>query len=285
MIFTPCGSYFVDFGPWQWEYDVEFDAHVTRASLQIQTVSWVTSAGEPMVVSGEVMPNTGFDRIVTLVENGETVGDVSQLVFRDPDTLHAGELHRHFPFWEKISMRNPSPKQQEVVGWIRNKVSIATYFHHFTGSFQREYYDSDLPPPKLFKNNGSCQPFTQFIHKTLLARLRSGAISLVGKVGYVTPPHLVLPLTVEPGKPHLCHDARFLNLWMEDKPFTLDCLGDLPRYVSQDSYQTVLDDKSGYDHIFLFEDSRTFVGFQWGGWYFTYNTLPFLMEDFAVCIS
>ena len=67
------------------------------------------------------------------------------------------------------------------------------------------------------------------------------AISLVGKVGYVTPPHLFLPLTVEPGKPRLCHDARFLNIWMEDKPFTLDRLGDLPRYVSQDSYQTVLD--------------------------------------------
>ena len=62
---------------------------------------------------------------------------------------------------------------------------------------------------------------------------------------------------------------------MEDKPFTLDRLGDLPRYVSPDSYQTVLDDKSGSDHIFLYEDSRTFVGFQWGGWYFTYNTLPF----------
>ena len=49
--------------------------------MQIQTVSWITSAGEPMVVSGEVAPNTGFDRIVTLVETGETVGDVSQLVF------------------------------------------------------------------------------------------------------------------------------------------------------------------------------------------------------------
>ena len=35
------------------------------------------------------------------------------------------------------------------------------------------------------------------------------------------------------------------------------------------------DDKSGYDHILLTNDSRTFFGIQWGGWYFTYNTLPF----------
>ena len=63
-------------------------------------------------------------------------------------------------------------------------------------------------------------------------------------------PYLVLPLTVEPSKPRLCHDARFLNLWMQDKPFTLDGVTDLPRYVSKDSYQTVLDDKSGYDTLF-----------------------------------
>ena len=115
----------------------------------------------------------------------------------------------------------------------------------------------------------------RFIQQTLLERLETGAVSLLGKVGVVEPPHLVLPLTVEPTKPRLCHDARFLNLWMADKPFTLDSLTDLPRYVSRDSYQTVLDDKSGYDHILLTDDSRTFFGIQWGGWYFTYNTLPF----------
>ena len=62
---------------------------------------------------------------------------------------------------------------------------------------------------------------------------------------------------------------------MEDKPFTLDTLNALPRYVAKDSYQTVLDDKSGYDHILLSEDSRAFSGIQWGGWYFIYNMLPF----------
>ena len=97
----------------------------------------------------------------------------------------------------------------------------------------------------------------------------------MGRVGTVEPPHIVLPLTVEPTKPRLCHDARYLNLWMLDKSFTLDHLRDLPRYVTQDSFQTVLDDKSGYDHILLNQDSRTFFGIQWGGWYFTYNTLPF----------
>jgi hypothetical protein len=62
---------------------------------------------------------------------------------------------------------------------------------------------------------------------------------------------------------------------MQDKSFTLDKLCDLPRYVSKASYQMVLDDKSGYDHLLLTDDSTTFFGIQWGGWFFMYDTLPF----------
>ena len=101
----------------------------------------------------------------------------------------------------------------------------------------------------------------KFIQQILHDRLKTGAVSLLGKVGEVQPPpHLVLPLTMEPTKPRLCHDARFLNLWMQDKPFKLDRVIDLPRYISRDSYQSVLDDKSGYYHILLADDSRTFFG-------------------------
>ena len=82
-----------------------------------------------------------------------------------------------------------------------------------------------------------------------------------------SPPHITLPLTVEPTKPRLCHDVRYLNLWTWEKPFSLDRVTDLPWYVFKDSYQTVLDDKS--------EDSRTYFGIQWGDWFFTYNLLPF----------
>ena len=98
---------------------------------------------------------------------------------------------------------------------------------------------------------------------TWIDRLQTGAISLVGRVGEVNPPHLVLPLTVEPYKPRLCHDAQFfLNLWMKDMPFQLDTLLNLPRYVGRDTYQTILDDKSGYDRLLLTKGSRTFFGIQ-----------------------
>ena len=154
-------------------------------------------------------------------------------------------------------------------------MSIFEYFQPFSGNFKGKQYSSECPPLEHFKNNLSCKPLADFVRRTFIYRLQTGAISLVGRVEEVNRPHLVLPLTVEPSKPTLCHDARFLNLWMKDMPFQLDTLLNLPRYVACDTYQTILDDKSGYDHLLLMKESRTFFGIQWGGWYFVYNTLPF----------
>jgi hypothetical protein len=67
----------------------------------------------------------------------------------------------------------------------------------------------------------------------------------LGRLAECEPPHLVLPLTVEPTKPCLCHDERFLNLWIRDLPFKLDYISDLPGYVLPGHFQTVFDDKNG----------------------------------------
>ena len=84
-----------------------------------------------------------------------------------------------------------------------------------------------------------------------------------------------MPITVEPTKSRMCHDERFLNLWIKDCPFSLDYLSDLPRYVGPGHFPTVCDDKSGYDHICLSPSSRTLFGLSWKGCYFVYKTLPF----------
>ena len=60
-----------------------------------------------------------------------------------------------------------------------------------------------------------------------------------------------MPLTAEPTRPRLCNVNRFLNLWVKDTPFNLDSISSLSRYVSPSSFQSVCDDKSSYDHVFL----------------------------------
>ena len=154
-------------------------------------------------------------------------------------------------------------------------MQVQLFFRHFKGNFKGEHFDSASPPQRIFYNHKSCAPFAKFIADTILQRLSTGAISVWGKVGEVDPPHLVMPLTVEPSKPRLCNDNRFFNLWTNDRPFSLDHLQQLPLYVCKDAYQTVCDDKSGYDHILLAPPSRTYFGFEWNGWYFTSNIIPF----------
>ena len=227
--------------------------------------------GNPAKSANEI---TADHKKARLVEKGEACDKLTELVFRDPGNFKAGELHNNYMYWEEISYRTLFPKQEEVLGWIRDKVSILPHFRHFKGDFKGSSYDSDGPPTKMFKNNTSCKPFTQFVQETFINRVKWGAITIVGRVGVAYPLHIVLLLAVEPTKPRLCHDARYLNLWMCDMPSSLDSISDLPRYLQRDTYQTVLDDKSGYDHILLTKESRTFFGIQWGGWYFTYNTLP-----------
>lgn len=212
---------------------------------------------------------------VEAVLDGHALGDPSMLAFRDPETFVAGYLHNCLPAWERISKCAPFELTPKILHWIKNCVDIHEFFRPFKGQYKGENFDSGFPPRKTFPNAISCKPFSKFISDTIIARLASGAISLWGKVGHVDPPYLVLPLTVEETKPRLCNDNRFLNLWIKDTPFKLDSLSSLPRYVTPSSFQSVCDDKSGYDHVLLCPESRTYFGFQWGGWFFTSNTLPF----------
>jgi hypothetical protein len=214
-------------------------------------------------------------RFIDEIAHGSQSPGIKDLPFRDPNSFLAGQLHLHVTDWEKIVARAPYDEAYEVLNWLKNKVSIFHFFRRFQGSFQGRLFDSEIPPSMVFNNIKCCEDFTQFIDNTILDRVSNGSMSVVGKVGEVDPPYLVMPLTVEPTKPRLCHDNRFLNLWMVDKPFRLDNLSHLPRYLTKDSYQSVLDDKSGYHHILLDEPSRAFFGIQWKGWYFVSNTIPF----------
>jgi len=80
---------------------------------------------------------------------------------------------------------------------------------------------------------------------------------------------------VEPSKPRLCHDEKYLNLWIRDLPFRLDHLPDLPRYVLPGHFQTSFDDKSGCQHELLLSSSLTYFGLEWNDVYFVFRTLPF----------
>lgn len=144
--------------------------------------------GNPIVVGGGVAVNPDHSTVQHVICE-DKLGDPCDLVFRDPDNFRAGELHAHSAQWSSMIGKHPNAQQSQVLEWITGKVSIFPYFRHFSGSFKGEHYDSDRPTTKVFSNNISCQPFADFIRRTLFDRLANGAISLWGRVGQVPPPH------------------------------------------------------------------------------------------------
>ncbi|CAG2246538.1 unnamed protein product [Mytilus edulis] len=195
--------------------------------------------------------------------------DFEDLSFLDPNFFKAGNLMYCSEQWEKIGCPG------EILDWIKQGVDIRPMFKHFKGNFRGRCYDSSLPQPAYFQNSASCKGFEKFLCDTLLERIANGSLTVIGRVGECDPPLLVLPITIEPSKPRMCHDERYLNLWIKDFPFSLDTLKEVPRLIEKDSFMASLDDKSGYDHILLNPNSRQYFGIQFAGWYMVFNSLPF----------
>ena len=235
-------------------------------------IQWVWSDGTPAPGLEEMTEVIDVSSNLQRVLLGEH-STVSEVAFRDPNMFVAGEIHNHVEAWN-IVLQNYHDKET-ILGYISRKVNIRDFLRPFNGVFKGIQYDSPSPPKKAFPNHPSCRGFEEFISKEIQSRILTGAVKVWGKVGVAEPPWLVLPLTVEPSKPRLCVDARFLNLWMADTPFSLDKLAEVPRFVYLKSFMTKLDDKAGYDHVLLTEGSRTYVGFEWKGWWFVNATLPF----------
>jgi len=57
----------------------------------------------------------------------------------------------------------------------------------FSKPYLVEYFDSDLPPRKAFLDNPTCRPFKYFVAEALVAKVKSGAISLPERGGVAIP--------------------------------------------------------------------------------------------------
>ena len=200
-------------------------------SVKRNSISWVRHDGKPLqpgIQSPQPRNSDMASDWVESVSRGDVSAAVSMLAFPDPAAFVAGQLHCHLQEWKSIAASSSSPLSRDVLDWLENKVQLQPFFRHFKGIFKGEHFDSASPPQRIFYNHKSCAPFAKFISDTILQRLSTGAISVWGQVGEVDPPRLFMPLTVEPSNLRLCNDNRFLNLWMDDRPFSLDRLDQRP---------------------------------------------------------
>ena len=146
-------------------------------------IKWVTVDRHP---SPSKMTSVGkISADVARIEMGKK-GNMNDLLFRDPSSFRVTEIHKHIPVWERILENNPFKEQ--ILQWLQYGVDFKEFMKPFKGTFKGSKYDSRFPPRKHLKIHQSCKLFTEFISKTLVERVRTGAVRVWGRVWTVEPP-------------------------------------------------------------------------------------------------
>ncbi|XP_070544085.1 uncharacterized protein [Ptychodera flava] len=249
----------------EWERSIQLDPTVAYHEHLLRRVKYTSWNGFEAPTS--VVPYPELE-----VKNGLNVS-VKDLRFRDPNFFLAGGIHTQKEAWFKILRSQDNERQ--VGHWIEHGVSVFDFIAPFKGEIFGTRYNCSFPPSIYLPNNPICRRHRDFVSSTLLDRVKSGALEIWGAVGKVPPPYIVMPLTIEPTKPRLCHDQRYINNWIKDMPFKLELITNLPSYLGSNHYQTKIDDKSGYDHVCLWISSRALMGIHCGGFWYVPTTLPF----------
>ena len=248
-----------------WECRASFRPVEAAAERRTQP-QWVTLGG------GAPLPLEEVPTAEEVLETGVPV-PLQSLPLYDPDCFVAGQLKEHVGAWVKLL--EGIPEGDMILSWLMEGVDVFSFFKHFKGNFKGRTFDHSQPPPIYLKNSDTCAKNPEFVAKALEERLHNGSLELLGRYDECEWPVCIMPLTLEPTKPRLCHDERYLNLFIKDSPFRLDTLKEAPRFIEQGDLLSTTDEKSGYDHVTLTERSKTFFGVIFQGWVMQYTTLPF----------
>lgn len=202
------------------------------------------------------------------------------LRFPDPAAFVAAQLRSHSAAWREVLAAHP--QREKLLRWVTTGVTIADFSQCFEGSVRGVgFVSGSIPPAERLPNLPSLRDHEEFVAKTIAAGVACGAMKVWGMVAgdnKVDPPHLCLPLGVEPSKPRLIYDGRYCNKWMHFPEFSYDVLQDLPRLVSQNpalSGAFALDFAQGYFHVPIAAEDQRFFGFEFKGVYYVYAVLPF----------
>ena len=206
------------------------------------------------------------------VVSGELNASAADVWAGDPESFFAGQPHHHPAIWDTLTLGHP--QRDLIVGWIKHGISVKEFIVPFKGQYRQERFNHLFPPNKHYPNNKKCKFYRDTISREIEQKIAMGAIKVWGRVGTCPPPAIVMPLSIEPSKPRLVHDQQYFNCFMRHCPFSLDQVVNLPCYLARDSYHTKLDNKSGFDHFLLSEDSLPYMGAEWGGWWLVWKTLP-----------
>lgn len=161
-------------------------------------------------------------------------------------------LKKHLPFWKSFVVSSL------VLGWIEFGYNLK--------------WLKDAPAPITLANHKSCEKHTAFIDATIADLLAAQSIRRCE-----TQPLVVCPLGVveQREKPRMIYDARYLNQHCEIPKFKYEGLEASEHYVRKNDYMWTVDLSKGYHHIDMHPESTPYMGLQWKGQYYVWQSLPF----------
>ena len=156
--------------------------------------------------------------------------------------------------WERIGASDI------VVDWVTNGVPVPI---------------REVPEHRVFVNPDFSEPERIFLDAELLSLEKRGVIQRVANV-----PHCVSPLKVIPKKNsnyRLICDLRYVNSHCDVPHFSSEGVSVLPEIMKEGELAVTLDLKDGFYHFPVREEFRTYLGFQYGGFWYVWCYLPFGM--------
>ena len=140
----------------------------------------------------------------------------SQLWLHSEPGFKAGMTHDHLDVWDKailpegrLASLRQAVHRDTVMAWLRDGIDAERFMFPFEGLYNKQWYKARIPPPFTAKNHPVETPeLVSFVSREITNLVQCGAVTKSRSI-----PRCVLPLGVEPNKPRLILDARFVNLW------------------------------------------------------------------------
>lgn len=204
------------------------------------------------------------------------------LPFPDESQFQAGRLKLALPFWkEQLLWQHPA--REEIITWLQEGVSLQAYLQPSSFLPSPDAHAPSAPrsgglnmPPPRHEQNRVPRGFHSWVSSQLQEYLTSGAVTRWTPQEHgAARPTLVHALSIEPTKPRLIYDCRFLNSFIVNRPFVMEGLGAIPSLCPVGAFQATLDHKSGFHHVRVARDSQHLFGFEWEGQLYAWSVLPF----------
>ena len=163
-----------------------------------------------------------------------------------------------------------------ILPWLQFGVKIESFLAPFSiGNYNG--VDINSRWPQFYREENHVAPaFQHWVSSQIKDLVRTGVMRpwdercMSSKV-----PIVIAPLIVEPSKPRLIYDARYINCFLSLPSVDMSGAGKIPSCCWKDMYLITLDHKSGYFHVPLHPSSWTYFGVSWQNEVYCYTTLTF----------